>query len=137
MLKAVQRRLLIVGCCWGARKCGQSGVSRDKCHWGRNETRNREQPVRIPTIDTAQVRRDLSSWAGCIAGALTDAEYCAGLEAAGFTAIDLEITRRYTVTDIPASATGWAAGLAEATRAELVGRFANTFVRATKPASGS
>jgi ubiquinone/menaquinone biosynthesis C-methylase UbiE len=85
-------------------------------------------------MDTAQMRRDLSSWAGCIAGALTDAEYRAGLAAAGFSAIDLEITRRYTVADIPTSATGWAAGLNEASRAELVGRFASTFVRATKPA---
>ncbi|KPV54915.1 arsenite S-adenosylmethyltransferase [Kouleothrix aurantiaca] len=88
-------------------------------------------------MDTAQMRQDLSSWAGCIAGALTDAEYRAGLAAAGFTAIDLEITRRYSVADIPASATGWTAGLDEASRAELVGRFASTFVRATKPAPGS
>jgi ubiquinone/menaquinone biosynthesis C-methylase UbiE len=88
-------------------------------------------------LDTAQMRQDLSSWAGCIAGALTDAEYRAGLAAAGFSAIDLEITRQYTVADIPSSATGWAAGLDEASRAELVGRFASTFVRATKPAPGS
>jgi arsenite methyltransferase len=83
------------------------------------------------------MRQDLSSWAGCIAGALTDAEYHAGLVAAGFTAIDLEITRQYTVADIPASATSWATGLDEVSRAELVGRFASTFVRATKPAPGS
>jgi arsenite methyltransferase len=88
-------------------------------------------------MDTAQMRQDLSSWAGCIAGALTDAEYRAGLGAAGFTAIELEITRQYTVADIPASATGWAGGLDEANTAELVGRFASTFVRATKPAPGS
>ncbi len=88
-------------------------------------------------MDTAQMRQDLSSWAGCIAGALTDAEYRAGLAAAGFTAIELEITRQYIVADIPASATGWTAGLDEVTRAELVGRFASTFVRATKPASDS
>jgi arsenite methyltransferase len=57
----------------------------------------------LPTglVDTTQMRRDMSSWAGCIAGALTDAEYRAELAAAGFTAIDLEITRRYTVADIP------------------------------------
>ena len=88
-------------------------------------------------MDTAQMRQDLSSWAGCIAGALTDEEYRTGLAAAGFTAIDLEITRRYTVADIPASATGWAAGLDEANRTELVGRFASTFVRATKPVATS
>jgi arsenite methyltransferase len=89
--------------------------------------------VPVDIADTAQMRRDLSSWAGCIAGALTDADYRAGLAAAGFSAIDLEITRRYTVADIPASATGWAAGLDEAARAELVERFASTFVRAAKP----
>ena len=88
-------------------------------------------------MDTAQMRQDLSSWAGCIAGALTDAEYRALLAAAAFTAIELEITRRYTIADIPASATAWAAGLDEASRTELVGRFASTFVRATRPAPGS
>jgi hypothetical protein len=88
-------------------------------------------------MDTAQMRQDLSSWAGCIAGALTDAEYRAGLAAAGFTAIELEITRQYTVADIPASATGWAAGLDEVSKAELVARFASTFVRATKPVPAS
>ena len=41
--------------------------------------------VPVGLADTAQMRRDLSSWAGCIAGALTDAEYRAGLAAAGFT----------------------------------------------------
>jgi hypothetical protein len=87
--------------------------------------------------DTVQMRRDLSSWAGCVAGALTDAEYRAGLAAAGFTAIDLEITRRYTVADLPASATGWAEGLGEVTRADLIERFASTFVRATKPMPAS
>jgi arsenite methyltransferase len=88
-------------------------------------------------MDTAQMRQDLSSWAGCIAGALTDMEYREGLAAAGFTAIELEMTRRYTVADVPASATGWAAGLDEAARAELVGRFASTFVRATRSAPAS
>ena len=84
-------------------------------------------------VDTDQMRRDMSSWAGCIAGALTDAEYRAGLAAAGFASIELEVTRRYTVADLPASATGWAAGLDDAARAQLVERFASTFVRATKP----
>jgi ubiquinone/menaquinone biosynthesis C-methylase UbiE len=89
----------------------------------------------LPTglSDTVQMRRDLSSWAGCIAGALTDADYHAGLAAAGFSMIDLEITRRYTLADIPASASGWATGLDDVTKAQLVERFASTFVRATKP----
>ena len=36
-----------------------------------------------------------------------------------------------------ASATGWASGIDEATRAELVERFASTFVRAMKPVPAS
>jgi arsenite methyltransferase len=88
-------------------------------------------------VDTAQMRRDMSSWAGCIAGALTDAEYRAGLAAAGFATIELEVTRRYTVADLSASATGWAAGLDDVARAQLVERFASTFVRATKPPATS
>src|SRR5919205_112995 len=53
----------------------------------------------LPTdlIDTAEFRRDISSWAGCIAGALTDEEYRVGLAVAGFESIDLEVTRRYDV----------------------------------------
>jgi hypothetical protein len=83
------------------------------------------------------MRRDMSSWAGCIAGALTDAEYRAGLSAAGFITIELEVTRQYTSADLAASTTGWAAGLDDATRAQLVERFASTFVRATKPLATS
>jgi arsenite methyltransferase len=82
-------------------------------------------------VDNAELRRDLSSWAGCIAGALTDAEYRAGLAAAGFTQIELEVTRRYGVDDLPQS--GWTAQLGDDIAAQVVGRFASTFVRATKP----
>jgi len=85
-------------------------------------------------VDNAELRRDLSSWAGCIAGALTDAEYRAGLAEAGFTQIDLEVTRRYGVADLPQPLPGWAARLGDDLAAQMVGRFAGTFVRATKPA---
>lgn len=83
-------------------------------------------------VDNAELRRDISSWTGCIAGALTDAEYRAGLAEAGFTQIDLEVTRRYGVADLPQP--GWAAQLGDDLAAQLAGRFAGTFVRATKPA---
>jgi arsenite methyltransferase len=83
--------------------------------------------------DTAALRRDMSSWAGCIAGALTDAEYRAGLAAAGFVDVDLEITRRFTAEDagdlVPAAITA----LGPKAAADVVGRFASTFVRARKP----
>lgn len=84
--------------------------------------------------DTTAFRRDLSSWAGCIAGALTDAEYRAGLAAAGFTAIDLEVTRRYTRADLGATLPAWARQLDPAIVEDIVSRFASTFVRARKPA---
>jgi ubiquinone/menaquinone biosynthesis C-methylase UbiE len=83
-------------------------------------------------IDSGELRRDLSSWAGCIAGALTDGEYRAGLAAAGFESIDLEVTRRYGVGDLGDPA--WVAKLGPELSGDVVQRFASTFVRASKPA---
>lgn len=90
-----------------------------------------ELPPEVAQNDA--MRRDLSSWSGCIAGALTDGEYRLGLAGAGFTAIDLEVTRRYSLADVPASLTGWAAGLDDAQKAQVVQQFASTFIRAVKP----
>jgi arsenite methyltransferase len=39
-------------------------------------------------------RRDMAQWTGCIAGALTEAEYRRGLEAAGFEEIEIRETHR-------------------------------------------
>ena len=84
-------------------------------------------------VDSSAIRRDLSSWSGCIAGALTDSEYRQGLTEAGFTDIDLEVTRRYSLSDVSESLTSWATHLDEAQKAQVVDRFASTFVRAAKP----
>jgi ubiquinone/menaquinone biosynthesis C-methylase UbiE len=84
-------------------------------------------------VDSARLRRDLSAWTGCIAGALTDAEYREGLSAAGFTDVELEITRRYSLAELPENLLGWAQQLGPELVADLVGRFASTFVRARKP----
>lgn len=91
----------------------------------------------LPTdlVDSAELRRDLSSWAGCIAGALTDAEYRAGLAAVGFEKVDLEVTRRYTTSDLPQPLPEWATRLGDELAEQIVGRFASTFVRATRPAA--
>ncbi len=83
-------------------------------------------------LDNDEMRRDLSSWAGCVAGALTDQEYRESLAAAGFSTIDLEITRRYTPTDLPQPLPAWATRMGEAATAAIVARFASTFVRASK-----
>ncbi|MDQ5851330.1 MAG: arsenite methyltransferase [Chloroflexota bacterium] len=85
-------------------------------------------------VDSDELRRDLSSWAGCIAGALTDAEYRQGLEAAGFEQVDLEVTRRYDRADLGTTLPAWVAQVGDDVAAQIAGRFASTFVRATKPA---
>jgi arsenite methyltransferase len=84
-------------------------------------------------IDSAQLRLDLSSWTGCIAGALTDAEFRQGLLDAGFVDVELEVTRRYSPNDLPPELFGWAQELGPELVNDLVGRFASTFVRARKP----
>lgn len=83
-------------------------------------------------VDDADMRRDLSSWAGCIAGALTAEEYQTGLTVAGFSAIDLEITRRYTAADLPQPLPTWVTTVGAERTEEIVGSFASTFVRARK-----
>jgi arsenite methyltransferase len=84
-------------------------------------------------VDSAELRRDLSSWAGCIAGALTDAEYRTGLVDVGFEQIDLEVTRRYSTADLPTPLPHWVARLGDELAEQIVSQFASTFVRATKP----
>ena len=56
-----------------------------------------------------EIRRSVEAWIGCIAGALSDAEYRSKLERAGFTDIDVEPWRIYD------------------------DHFVSAFVRATKP----
>lgn len=83
-------------------------------------------------VNDADMRRDLSSWAGCIAGALTAEEYETGLVQAGFSNVNLEISRRYTPSDLPQPLPTWATESDEAMTAQIVGSFASTFVRAIK-----
>ncbi len=83
--------------------------------------------------DSTEFRRDLSSWAGCIAGALTDSEYLQYLKDAGFENGSLEITRRYSLDDLGNTIPQWVINLGEVKSEELVKRFGSTFVRANKP----
>jgi arsenite methyltransferase len=61
----------------------------------------------------ADVRRSMEQWVGCVAGALEMEEYRARLAAAGFSAIDLEVTREHGAD----------------------GAIVSAFIRATKPAA--
>ncbi|MPZ25696.1 MAG: arsenite methyltransferase [Micromonosporaceae bacterium] len=78
------------------------------------------------------LKGDLSAWAACVGGALTEDEYRAELAAAGF--VDIEITRDREFTAVDADLAGLTPVLARAglSKALELG-FANTSVRARKP----
>jgi arsenite methyltransferase len=81
------------------------------------------------------LRHDLESWAGCIAGALEEETYRELLTAAGFTHIEVEVTRRYALQDIAESGASTSlATLSEAEREDVDGKFVSAFIRARKPA---
>jgi arsenite methyltransferase len=66
------------------------------------------------------VRKNMELWAGCVAGALEETTYRQLLSAAGFTDIEVEVTRVYEPDNLPA--------LPDA-------RLISAFVRATRPAA--
>ena len=80
----------------------------------------------------AALKRSLELWAGCVAGALSESEYRAKLETAGFGDIEIEAVREYTADDAESGGLG-----------ELVQRYAkkggetlgiiSAIVRARKP----
>jgi ubiquinone/menaquinone biosynthesis C-methylase UbiE len=83
----------------------------------------------IPQI----LRQDLESWAGCIAGALEEGTYRQLLTEAGFTNIEIEITRRYSLQDVADSgASASIAALSESERSAINGKFVSAFIRAQK-----
>src|SRR6266487_121905 len=80
------------------------------------------------------VRADLEAWTGCIAGALEEETYRQLLAEAGFTAIEVEVTRRYALDDIAQSgAQTSTASLSDEERAGVDGKFVSAFIRARKP----
>lgn len=80
-----------------------------------------------------EIRRNIELWAGCVAGALEEAEYERKLRAAGFEQVSIEATRVYSAADARDLLEG--TGVDVETIAPLVdGRFISGFVRAIKPA---
>ena len=76
-------------------------------------------------------------WTGCISGALTVDEYLAKLTAAGFHNATVEVTRRYTDTDLDELAADPDVELPDGVSAGdaitgLTGAFASAFIRADK-----
>lgn len=80
------------------------------------------------------LRADLESWAGCIGGSLDEETYRELLREAGFTGIEVEVTRRYALDEIAGSgASASIAALSLNERQNVDGKFVSAFIRAQKP----
>jgi SAM-dependent methyltransferase len=81
------------------------------------------------------VRKDMTSYVGCVAGALERTDYLARLTRAGFIDTGIEPTRRYMFADLDGS--GCCANsiksLSDEDKAALDGRIMGAFIRAVKP----
>jgi arsenite methyltransferase len=82
----------------------------------------------------AAIRKSMELWVGCIAGALSEDDYRSKLATAGFTGIDVEVTRVYGAEDARTFLAS--EGLdGDAVAKEVDGKFVSAFIRAAKPAS--
>jgi SAM-dependent methyltransferase len=81
-----------------------------------------------------EVRRSMELWVGCVAGALEEQQFLDLLHEVGFDYASIEPTRIYQADDARAflASTGLDA---DRVAAEIDGKFASVFVRATKPLS--
>ncbi len=79
------------------------------------------------------IRKSVELWVGCVAGALSDAEYVAKLAAAGFEQPDIEVTRVYSMDDARGFLAGQGIDIA-ALAPQIDGKFVSAFIRAVKPA---
>ena len=80
------------------------------------------------------VRKNMELWVGCIAGALQETEYREKLANVGFEAIDLEVTRTYSIEDARAFLS--AKGIdVDAVAEQVDGKIVSAFIRAKKPAA--
>jgi arsenite methyltransferase len=83
-----------------------------------------------------EIRRSLELWVGCVAGALTEDEYTSKLRDAGFSDIEVEPWRVYSIEDARTFLTE--SGLdVDRLAADVEGRVASAFIRARKPESRS
>ena len=80
----------------------------------------------------AAVRRLLSLWAGCVAGALAEDEYRQKLAAVGFADVDLRVLRAYGLDDVPEEAR---CCVPPDLRLDPGTKIVSAFVKATKPAA--
>lgn len=76
------------------------------------------------------IRCSIEAWSGCLAGALHEDEYRAKLAAAGFTDIEVEVTRSFEGRDLEELAREFGVQVDESWLAE--GRFCSAFIRARR-----
>lgn len=88
--------------------------------------------VRRPLPD--KIRRDIESWVGCVAGAMSDTEYNERLTKAGFGGVALETTYVYSLDDVDATEICQTLDeLSTEERDSLSGSITSGFVKAVKP----
>ena len=84
----------------------------------------------------AEMRRNMELWVGCVAGALSEADFLGFLGEAGFANASIDPTRVYEFEDARAFLAE--AGLdTDAMARDVSGRVMGAFIRATKPAKAT
>jgi arsenite methyltransferase len=85
----------------------------------------------------AELRRDVESWAGCVAGALEEGEYRRLLAEAGFVDVEVQVTRVHDAAELSGASCCGVEGACGTTSApsDGSGRIVSAFVRARKPLS--
>ncbi len=91
-----------------------------------------EQNIVIRGPIPAGLRQDARLWAGCFAGALTESDYRAKLQAAGFTGIEVQATRVYGGEEAREFLASQGAD-ADRLAPQVAGKVISAFVRAVKP----
>jgi len=81
------------------------------------------------------IRTSMDAWAGCLGGALEEREYRSSLANAGFTDVDIEVTRVYGAEQGCCDESCSPQQAAFAALDAAGGRFVSAFVRAHKPSS--
>ena len=84
----------------------------------------------------SEVRRSMELWVGCVAGALTEADYAAKLTAAGFDSVEVEPWRVYRVEDARVFLTESGIDV-DRVAPEVEGKIASAFIRAQRPEAKS
>ena len=83
---------------------------------------------------SAEIKKNMELWVGCVAGALSDYDYVAKLAKAGFDNINIQPTRVYSIEDARAFLAGRGVNVDSMVK-EVEGKFMSAFIRASKPAA--